>query len=335
MPAKRDPLLEQALLEGATKYGPQGNALRALLSELAGSYTRTRRTNASNAAGIAAATRQARPDVASAFDQALASSSAQRAALGVGPAEAQAAAYERRVGEQRANALGELTERELRATEGRVYANQAARDEYQAGKAKLIGQLRELAGQQGAETAVAYGKAKEAQRARALTVRGQDITARGQDIASRDRREAARREAAKAKRAPKIKLASQEQHAKARDLIEEAVAQVRDLRQDTGSRAEIIALLVKGVPASKLPDGTAVPPIPKLPPDFVRAATNLVFDGTLSRGDVARLHNRRLRIRSLGYPTRKGRAAPRSAAQLAATGRPSMSARPPVPGLTR
>ena len=337
MAARRDPLLERALLESAAKYGPEGNALRSLLQELAGTYSRTRRTNASDAAGIAAATRQARPDVAGAFQQALGSASAQRAALGVGATDPQAAAFERRVGEQRTNALGDLSNRELRASEGRVYANSTARAEYLAGKAKIVGQLQELDAQQGAETASRYGQLRDAQLDRGIRRGSASETARHNRAMESNARHAERRQAAAAERGkakPKLKLASQEQHAKARDLIEEAVAQVRDLRQDTPRRAEIIALLAKGVPATKAPDGTPIPAIPRLPADFVRAAVNLVFDGSLSRGDVERLHNRRLKIRALGYRTRRPTQAPNSAAQMAGSGGGAqISSRPPVPGL--
>lgn len=338
--ARRDPLLAQALLESATKYGPQGNALRSLLQGLAGSYTRTRRTNASTAAGIAAATRQARPDVAGAFDQALRSSTAQRAALGVGAPDPQAAAFERRMSEQRAQALGDLSDRELRAVEGRVFANQTARDEYLGGKSKILSQLQDLDAQQGANTASRYGQLRDAQLQRGLTRRAQNETRRSnrvnEDIAQQraDTSERSAERAARQTAKPKLKPASLAAHAKARDLIEEAVAQVRDLRQDTPRRSEIIALLVKGIPATKAPDGTPVPAIPKLPPDFVRAATNLVFDKSLSRGDVERLHNRRLKIRALGYPTRRPVSRPKSAAQLAGRGGGSrIGSRPPVAGL--
>jgi len=345
MAARRDPLLDRALLESATKYGPQGGALRSLLQELAGSYGRTRRVNNSSAIGITAATQQARPDVQQAFDQALQSGGAQRAALGVGADDPQAAAYQRRVGEQKAGALTDLTQREVRAEEGRIFANSSARQEYVGGKEKILGQLRELEAQQGAETAARYGSLRDDQLERGVKRRGQDITARGQDMTARSQANSlAARETAAAKakqKAKAFKPASPEAHARARGAIEEAIAQVSDMRLDargrpdpSASRADIIALLVKGVPAGKDEDGNTVPAIPKLPADLVRAATNLVFDGTLSRKDVERLHNLKLRIRTLGYPTRKKRQ--RSAVDLATgTGGTAagMSSRPPVPGL--
>lgn len=332
MPSRRDSLLARALLEADQRYGPQGAALRSLLSERAQEYDRTRRVLASNARGIVAATQQARPEMSQAFDQALATAQAARGALGTPQGDPQAAAYTRRVSEARAHALNALSDRATQAEEGRIYGGQTARREYLADKRKIGDQLLGLLGQSGAFVAARRGELADEAASRGIDRRRIAETERHNRAAEATARAREVRQARGPQRAPtRIKWASQEQHAKARDLIEEAVGQVRDLRQDTQSRAEIIALLIKGVPASKLPDGTTVPPIPKLPPDYARAATNLVFDKTLSRGDVARLHNRRLRIRSLGYPTRKGGAtAPRSAAQLAATGQPSMSSRPPV-----
>jgi len=322
MPRRTDPLLERALLDTNLQLGPQENALRQLLSSLASDHSRRRSVNAGNARGIKQATVEAQPGVARAFDTALGSVAAQRAALGQGgPADPQAAAYERRVGEQRATALADLIQQGVRADTGRVYANEQARSEYEGGKAKVLGDLQELSGRAGAQTASTYGKLQDDRAQRGLTRRGQDVTARGQSLSSADRaatlaetqrhnRAQESNATAKAQGAKGPKPASQEQHARARDGINEAIALIeQQRRRGVTSRAEIIQQLTTGRPASEREvDGEKVklPAIPKLPADFVRAASNLVFDGTLSRGDVARLHNLRLRIRSLGYPTRKG-----------------------------
>jgi hypothetical protein len=294
-------LLEQALLQTSLKLGPEANALRSLLSELAGTYSRTRRVNASNAAGIRAATEQARPQVGSAFEQALASTQAQRAALGVAGTDPQAAAFERRVGEQRANALNDLTARSRQAEEGRVFANQTARDEYLSGKQKITGQLTGLAGEQGAQTQALYDSLKDKQRARALTRRGQDITVRGQDIASRDRRAAAaerKRKEAEAKKGPK--LASQEQHAAAKDGIDAALTWIRRLSQSSMTSPQIRDLL--GAGGSITVSGQQVK-IPQFAKDYINAAYDLQVNGGLSRANVAALHRRRLSIKRLGYKT--------------------------------
>ena len=112
-----------------------------------------------------------------------------------------------------------------------------------------------------------------------------------------------------------MKYADAEDHAQARDAVSEAVAQIKRQRQlGATSRAEIIQLLATGRAAQKIKvDGEDVtlPAIPKLGADFVRAAANLVFDGTLSRGDVKRLHDRRLKVKSLGYKTRSAKPAPK------------------------
>lgn len=344
MARRRDPLLERALLQTDLELGPQHNALRGLLSQLGAQYTRDRKVLASNAAGIREATRQARPDVAGVFDQALGSVNAQRAALGVGAGDPQAAAYERRVAEQKANALNELIGRETRAEEGRVYGGQVARDEYMGKKSQITGQLLDLAERQGKTAQSIYGKLRDERAGRAVTRRGQDVTRRGQDVASRDRQasltererhnlvmeQKATRDAKKAAKAKP--WASQEQHAAARDAITKAAAQVPELLKDVeGSRAGVIKLLVNGVPAVKSKDGKKVlePAVAPVPPDYARAAVNAALDKSLSRGDLKRLHDRRLKVKALGIPVRK----PKRAGTLAdlAGGRPSVSRRPPVP----
>ncbi len=309
---RRDDMLQRALLEAGLKTDPQINALRGLLSDLAGSYGRTRRVNKGNAEGIIAATTQARPEVAGAFDQALRSAEAQRGALGVDPADPQAEAYVRRVGEQKAGALTDLTQRSFRAREGMIYANQAARDEYQGGKAKIFGQQQELLGQKGALAATSLGAQEDKARTAATQRRQQDITARGQTLSHRDRQASiAQREAAAAQRAQdkpkdksKVKWASPADHRKARSDIERARTYVRTLSPKIKSRAKLIQVLSQGVPAGTDDDGGKLPAIPAFAPDYIRAAMNIELDGSLSRGDLQRLHNGGLQLRRLGYQLR-------------------------------
>lgn len=312
--AARDPLLERALLETNLKLGPQGAALRDLLGQARGDYIRKRRVNASNAAGIIEAARQAEPKVSGVFDQALSNVDAIRGGVGAG-GDPQAAAYARRVGESKANALADLVAQQTRAAEGRVYAGDVARDEYMGTKGKVLSQLTDLAGQQGMTAASIFQQLKDEQAKRGLTRRGQDITSRGQDLSLKGR-EATAAETARHNRAMErtaagkagaVKWASQEQHASARDQISEAQAHVPDLLKDAqGSRAQVIQLLIDGVPEVKSPDGKTVlaEAIKPVSPDFARAAVNAAVDGSLSRGDVKRLHNRRLKVKALGIPVR-------------------------------
>lgn len=343
--ARTDPLLERALLEADLKLGGQGSALRQLLDEARGQYVRTRRVNASNARGIVAAAQQATPQMAGAFDQALGSVNAQRQALGKGGVlDPQASAYERRIGEQKASALAELVAQQNRAEAGRVYGGQVARDEYLGTKDKITGQLVDLAREQGLTAQSAYGRLKDEQAQRGVTRRGQDITARGQDLSSqradRSLTETSRHNRAmeaKSKRDAKgPKLATQEQHSQAKTQIDEAIALVQKQKARGAGRAETIQLLTAGRESSTVEvDGqkVKVPSLPRLPADFVRAATNMVFDGTLSRGDVKRLHNRRLRLRALGYPIRQRSisSAPAGPKTSLGRGKATVGSLPPVP----
>ena len=308
--ARNDELLARALLESRLKVGPQVSALRGLLEDLAGQYTQTRRVNASNERAIRSAVSQASPAMGSAFDQALQSVQAQAGAVGATD-DAQARAYQRRVGEARAGALNDLTERGMRATEGRVYANEKARMDYFGGTRKIQGQLRSVLAEQGALTASTLGQLEEREAQRAAG-RAQRREARRHNIAqeqtaARNAQTAAQRaaQAGRAKQPPR--WLGQKEHSQAKDEIERAIAHAKDALTDArGSRAAAIQQLMEGAPPVKDDDGNVIDPGYKpIAGDFARAALNLVADGSLSRSDLARLHNRGLRIKLLGYRVRR------------------------------
>lgn len=307
--------LRRALLETELQLGPQGAALRGLRSERAGEYTRTRRVNASNERAIVGAIDQALPKAGRSWDEALATVTAQQRALGGVPGE-QASAFSRRVGEQKAGDLTDLTDRRTRATEGRVYANEEARSSYLSDKAKINSQLQDLMKQSGLLTATRYGDLLDEAAERGIERGKARETERANRAGERLGREKLDLERSKEQRiateGPKkkgVKWATQEQHAAAKDAIEYAKTVIAQQKQIGRGRAETIQLLVKGRPQSKVTnkDGeeVTIPPIQAIGGDYARAATNLVFDGTLSRGDVKRLHGRRLQIKRLGYQTRK------------------------------
>ena len=316
-------ILERALLETQLQLGPQGAGLRGLLTDLAGSYDRTRKVNASNERAIVGATRQARPAMERNFDDALATAGAQQRALGAVDTE-QSRAFGRRIGEQKSNALGDLLQRETRATEGRVYANEQARGKYFEDKAKIQNQLASLAQQSGLLTATRYGDLRDEQLGRGIERGKMRETQRANRVAEqlgRDKlgleRDKENRIATEGPKKPKgVKWASQEQHANAKDAIERAQSIIASQKRLGRGRAATIKLLIEGRPASKVTNskGEEVT-LPKIEPvggDLARAAANLAWDGTLSRGDVKRLHGRRLQIKRLGYPTRKkGQGAPK------------------------
>lgn len=307
---RRDPLLDRALLEAATQYKPQENALRALLSGLAGSYTQGRRVAASNERAIVAATQAAQPRVSSAYDDALRVAQAQTAALGSSN-DPEAMAYQRRVAEARANALNDLTQRGTAATEGRVYANQGARSEYFANKDKIARQLQDLAGQRGATAQTLYGKLRESQLDRGIergkaaeTVRSHRAS---EATANMNAQTAAAKARADAKAKTGLKWASPEQHASIKDQIDQALVYAQ-AQVGVRGRKETIDLLISGRPATKTTNSqgkeVTLPAIPKVAADAARAAANLAWDSSLSAGDVKRLHARRLKVKALGYPVR-------------------------------
>ena len=356
MPSSRESLIARAMLDAQLKYDPQMSALRGLLSQRAQEYTRGRRVAASTARGITASIDQTQPQVAAAFDQALGSANAQRSALGVGTEDPQAAAFVRRVGEDKSRALVDLLTQKQQANAGQRYANATARSEYFADKDKIEGQMRGLLGESGAYATQRRGEladeaAKRRQENRRIDISADSLaeTQRHNQASEATARETARR-AATGK--TKVQWAPPEAHAAAKDAIEQAAALVKQRRAQGDGRAEIIALLTRGrakqavtltdadgkprVDAQGKPIKQTVPAIPKLPADLVRAATNLALDGTLSRGDLKRLHNRGLRIHRLGYELRPPQPKRKGAVGLAVSGRGSaIASRPPVPGLTR
>lgn len=309
-------LLRRALIESQLKLNPQGAMLRQLMDEARSGYGMTRRVNHSNEAAIKQATVEARPEVESAYDRALSSVSAQRAALGR-PDDPQAAAYQRRVSEGRANGLLDLTQESLRATEGRVFANDQARESYLGTKQKIQGQQMNLAEQLGLMTSSTLDKLRDDQRDRKLEDRRIDVSEGNLTETQRHNRvseDAAKKAAEKAK--GKVAWQSPKDHAAAKAQIDQAVAYVNSLKGSIKSRKALIDTLTKGVPAGKDDDGSTLPAIPKFNADFVRAAMNIAFDGSLSRADLQRLHNQGLQLRRLGYQVRppqgpRGTAGPR------------------------
>lgn len=330
--ASRDSMLARALMDAQLRYQPQLAALDGLLSQRRSEYVRGRRVAASTARGITASIDQTQPQVAAAFDQALASAGAQRGALGVGADDPQAAAFTRRVGEAKGTALANLLTQKQQAVAGQSYANSTARSEYFADKDKIQAQMRGLLGESAAYATQRGDELTDADTKRRQEQQRIGISAGSLAESQRHNRAAeatARQRAAQStKKAKVVRWAPPAAQAAAKDAIEAAMTEVQDLRLDEHGkvdprvrRSDIIALLIRGEPASKDRDGNTVPAIPKLPADLVRAAVNLSWDGTLSRGDVERLHARRIRVKPLGYSTRKpGQKPPQSRAQALITG---------------
>lgn len=319
--ASNDPLLQRALLETDLQLGPQGAALRDLLTQSGADYSRKRQVLASNTAGIVAATQQAAPQVAGVFDQALSNVNAIRGGVGASPADAQGQAYARRVGETKANALTDLLQQGVRAKVGQVYAGDIARKDYTTEKGKIADQLLGLAAKQGETTTSIYNQLQDTQAKNDLTRRGQDVTAKN---AAGSRTQSERNSIRSSgidpdtglpipggrldphKKNGKSPWVSAAAHSSARDAITGAASHVPDLLKDAqGDKKQVVQLLIDGVPAVKDPKTHAVlaPAVAPVSPDFARAAVNAA-QGGLTAADVKALHNRGLRIKTLGVPVR-------------------------------
>lgn len=302
MPSRtRDSLLARALLDAQLRYDPQLGALRGLRSQRAQEYTQGRRVAASNSRAITAAVDEVRPDVAGAFDQALASAAAQRGALGVDAAEPQAAAYRRRVGEQKANALRDLLVQKQQAQAGRIYANQSARSSYLADKGKIDDQILGLVGEAGAYAASRRGDLADQAAGRALTARGQTLAHRRGVEANRIARGKAQREAAKARKA---KLRPPGDHEKAKSQVDAAQQWIANLGQNMSS-TEVRALLATGGEVENVKG--EVLKVPQVPKTYINVAYDLRDRGGLSKPNITALHQLGYSIKTLGYSTKAGK----------------------------
>lgn len=112
-----------------------------------------------------------------------------------------------------ADALGDLTSREVGASAGRDFAVSSLRGQYGKSKGKILDRLLGVEQDAGAYVAGRAGVLQKERAGRKVTIRGQDVSAeqRAADRASRERIAAAKRKDAKEKKAkgPKLNLNQQ------------------------------------------------------------------------------------------------------------------------------
>lgn len=308
-------VLQRALLESKLKYGAQGSALAQLLSSTAQSYDRTRKTNASNARAQTSAALVARPQVTGNYDQALQTAQAQEQGLGTtGNPEAQA--FARRVAESKANALQDLTQRQLQAQDGQVQANNQARSQYFGDKGNILGQIADLAKTSGLDTSVTYGNLLDAASKQALDQSSLDERVRhDQATESISQQNATARAKAKAS----VKWAAPATQAAAKDSLDSALGYVQQMTQAGLPVAKVRQILQTGELQQPKRDskgnvlvdaaGKTVYETVKHPTyskDFVDAALAIAAPdgpGALTAANVKALHNRGIRVDKLGFPT--------------------------------
>jgi hypothetical protein len=87
----------------------------------------------------------------------------------------------------------------------------------------------------------------------------------------------------------------------AKDTIDGAVTLIKQYRAQHMSDAQIRRALITGVPADKKAGTQAIKAVPK---DLLNSAMDVAVLGYLSPANITALHNRGIKVKRLGYPTR-------------------------------
>jgi hypothetical protein len=348
----------EAAMQALVRFGPEASGLRALERQAKSTYQMTTKTAAGAAQTIVGEVDRARPAVKRNYDQA--GLDAARAAHKVinpvmnslGPAAGTLAAATklsqgtgaRRLAEERAASLTDLSQRRVQAVQGAQFAQANARDTLVGELAKIFERQQDLRRERGAFTAATAGQLREAARDRAQQMDIAEMGAQTQRQNSRRTQRQSERNSLRSQginpdtgkpikggvldpNSPRYKDKggssgngktpwSETEQRNAQDDIEKALIYVRrgdPGKGDKAARRRLIGeMLVKGEPGSTDPlTGKVTGGIPAIPQAYVAAALDLHFGRALSRKTVKRLHSRGVKIKPLGYPTRTRRPKPR------------------------
>lgn len=326
-------LLRRALQQAELRYGPQQQELQALLADRGSQRDDEIAGNNAGSQLLAAAIREAAPKMTGAYDQALSTVQAQQQAVqgmpGASLSAEQTASFARRIGEQRANVAADAEQQGVRAAQDAVYSNRQANTSYKTDVAKIAQQLLGLGDQSGLYTATTLGDLQDTRTKNQITKRGQDVTAQNAiTSAAQSERSSVRSSGIdpdtgqpipggkldpKAAKKPKL---SQDKHLETQDKISQAVAALGTLDPDKQERREAASLLVAGAKSQPLYDpktgkkrvsqsGTALstPDIPGVGGLLASAASDVYYDGHLSRRNQKRLRAAGFKLGELGFPT--------------------------------
>lgn len=331
--------------ESELRFGPQTDALAALLKQALGDRDQGLQVQRTTREGLIQAARGAQPAAQQALQSSLGTIDA--ALQGITPSGLMAsdiAATKARLADQSARTATELASRENDAAAGYAAGVRGVQSQYRSDRDKIADQLNSLAGQEGtfgaSRLAELLGEDRKLrhdtnQQTRQQTFTagenraGRAVTRRGQDLSHQDRQasiDARQKKAAKANagRLPGgAKLLSPEKHGQFQDQVESTLAWIKAHRGDYQSRHEMAQDLSTGVAASKVTDpdsGQEIsdPGVPKAKSQLaLSVALDIAFDGKVSRhgfggqGNLGRLHQRGYSVKRLGYGVQPARGARR------------------------
>lgn len=180
---------KQAQAEARVKFAPQQRVLLEALATARGTERRTVRSARGTTSALVAAIKRARPELKRGYADAASTAEAARGDLfghlldvgeGARPFAAaiarEQAGVDRRAGQERANALGELTLRGTQAVQGGASAELNAHRQFGSDATTVYRQLGGVASDRGAFTASQIADIRAADKALAETRRGHTLT---------------------------------------------------------------------------------------------------------------------------------------------------------------
>lgn len=250
----------QVAAEQTLRFNPERSALLAAADEAVSNFKSTRKSNRAQAEAVTRSAEEARPKVERTYGEASAAAAAARADMEedvapLGPtADRFKAAIARegsgaagRLAEELASVTADLDQAKVRAEEGRVHGNQAARRELRGTIGSLQQRLQQLGVEEGAFAQGRTGELVGDQRDRDVTLRGQSLTAR---TSRRNSRDATRRTKISAREASR--RARQSQRAQDRRAAQSNAQSERNSIRSAG----LDPSTGKPIPGGKLdPDG--------------------------------------------------------------------------------
>jgi len=232
----------------------------------------------------------------------------------------------------KASALEDLNTRQVAARQGQQFGVLNARQKFEADMQKILAQSQGLAQQKGAFTASTInsllnsaadrGVKRDVARIGASASKSNTTARLNQQERNSLRSSGIDPDTGKpipgGKLDPKakpgtlpggVKLNTPAMHGRVTDQVKSLEGWIREHRGDYKSRAEIAHDLLNGVPGSTVTDpktGAKIrdPGVPKAPSQLaLQAALDVVYNGGLSRGTSATLHQRGYSVKILGLPS--------------------------------
>jgi hypothetical protein len=333
--------LRQAQLDSQVRYSPEAFALSSLLQQAASDYGQRVKAERGAARGITAAISATVPKTKADYGQALKfgrqqQSTVNRKLAGLSSAAddikaasaVEAGGAQRRIGEERANAVNELRQRRSQAAAGAAFAVSQAGQEYASKRDTIQNRILELGREQGTFTVAQTEANRKADRQFKLGLRGQNVTKRGQTLSHQDRvksqKIAARKDryqrahglgpykpASKPKGAKGPRLTPGQNNA-AIDGIGYTLAQIRKLEANPKLTSHTIRQQLEAgidLPQRKDKNGNVIPGVhvKPQPHDYVNAAYDLYAFGHLSPTNWRRLrHGHHIQLPARWRPRRTG-----------------------------